>query len=184
MSIIEPILLGMVLSADSFSAAIAMGLRPHRFSDSLKFAFASGGAELFATLTGAVAGEAIISQFTSMTRWIAFSLLFCVAIHMFYEGFRTWRNSNDSAQVIEFHSFNKLLIVAIATSLDALAVGVSLGVSNKPLFPYLVAIGGWALFSTIVGMGIAKKIPEHLLVIFNIIGALILSILAVSILKI
>ncbi|KTD06534.1 putative manganese efflux pump MntP [Legionella gratiana] len=184
MSIIEPILLGIVLSADSFSAAIAMGLRPHRFGDSLKFAFASGGAELIATLIGAVAGEAIISQFSSIAHWIAFSLLFIVAIHMLYEGFKDWRNSNNSVQSVEFHRFTKLIIVAIATSLDALAIGVSLGVSNKPLVPYLVSIGGWAFFSTIVGMGIARKIPEHLSVIFNVIGALILGVLAVNVLKI
>ncbi|QEY52026.1 manganese efflux pump MntP [Legionella longbeachae] len=184
MGIIEPILLGIVLSADSFSAAIAMGVRPHRFSDSLKFAFASAGAELIAAVIGAVAGEAIISQFSSITKWIAFSLLFIVAIHMLYEALKNWKNRNDSIQLIEFHRFGKLLIVAIATSLDALAVGVSLGVSNKPLFPYLVSIGGWALLSTLVGMGIAKKIPEYLSTIFNVIGALILCILAVNILKI
>lgn len=184
MNIIEPLILGMVLSADSFSAAVAMGLRPHKFSDSFRFALVSGGAEFIATFIGVVAGDTIISRFSSIDHWIAFSLLFVVAIHMAYEGVREWRNRNGGIKPLEFHGFIKLLVVAIATSLDALAVGVSLGVANKPLLPYLVSIGVWAFGSTIVGMAIARKIPEHLSAIFNVIGALILFILSIHMLKI
>src|SRR4051794_38946955 len=95
MNIFEPIILGLALSADSFSAAIVMGLKPHQLRDSLKFASLSGGAELIATFIGAVAGEKIISQFSSIDHWIAFLLLLAVAIHMLYENFIEWRNRNQ-----------------------------------------------------------------------------------------
>ncbi len=180
MSIFEPIVLGLVLSADSFSAALAMGLKPHRFSDAFKFASLSGGAELIATFIGAWAGEKIISQFSSIAPWIAFLLLFAVAMHMLYEGFIEWKNRNRSIDVAKFHGFIKLLIVAVATSLDALAIGVSIGVSNKPLYLYLISIGGCAFATTIIGMGIAKRIPKRLSVIFNVIGAFILFVLAIG----
>ncbi|KTC83054.1 manganese efflux pump MntP family protein [Legionella cincinnatiensis] len=183
MSFFEPIILGLVLSADSFSAAIAMGLKPHTLRDSFKFAFLSGGAEFIATFIGAITGEKVISQFSSIDHWIAFLLLLAVSIHMLYEGFVEWKNRNSTIQGVKFHGLIKLLSVAIATSLDALAVGVSLGVSNKPLWPYLISIGGWAFASTIMGMGIAKKIPQRLSAVFNIIGACILLILAVEMMK-
>lgn len=177
MNIFEPIILGLVLSADSFSAAIAMGLKPHKFTDSLKFAFLSGGAELVATFIGAIAGEKIISQFSFIDHWIAFSLLFAVSVHMLYQGLIEWKN-RDIIKRVPFHGVVKLLIVAIATSFDALAVGVSLGVSNKPLWPYFISISGWAFAATIIGMGIAKKLPQRLSALFNILGAFILFILA------
>ncbi|WP_131782865.1 manganese efflux pump MntP family protein [Legionella gresilensis] len=177
MNLLEPIVWGLVLSADSFSAAVALGFRPHKFSDSLKFACSSGGAEVVAVIIGAMAGRKILAQFSSISQWIAFLLLFAVAAHMFYEGIKELKVERTE-QDLKFHSFIKILIVSIATSIDALAVGVSLAISTKPLLPYLISIGVWAFISTIVGMAIAKQVPQRLSAIFNIIGACILLILA------
>lgn len=178
MNILEPIILGLVLCADSFSAAVAMGFRAHKFKDSLKFAFSSGGAETIVTFAGAFAGEKVISQFGFIDHWIAFLLLFSVSAHMFYEGVLELKNKGSHITEVKFHGLVKILIVSFATSIDALAVGVSLGVSGKPLLPYLISIGGFAFMSTIVGMAIARKVPKHLSAIFNMLGALILFILA------
>ncbi|WP_244946896.1 manganese efflux pump MntP family protein [Legionella israelensis] len=177
-NIFEPIILGLVLSADSFSAAVAMGFRPHKFSDSLKFAASSGGAETILTLLGAMAGGKIVSQFSPIDHWIAFILLFSVSAHMVYEGFLELRNKSSHIETIAFHGFAKVLIVSLATSIDALAVGVSLGVSNKPLLAYLLSIGGFAFASVIAGMALARKVPKHLSAVFNLVGAFIIFILA------
>ncbi len=153
----EIIIIGLVLSADSFSAAIAMGARPHKFSDTLKFAFSSGGAEGLVTFLGAIAGARIIAQFDSIDHWVSFILLGAVAIHMAYEGIQEIRSKevHDLAPK-EFHHIMKVIIVSFATSLDAFAVGVSLGVTGKPLLPYVISIGLCALVSTIIVMSIAK----------------------------
>ncbi|STX51033.1 Domain of uncharacterised function DUF [Legionella busanensis] len=177
MNLLEPLIWGMVLSADSFSAAVALGFRPHKFSDSLKFAISSGSAEVVAVIIGAMAGKKILAQFSSVSHWIAFLLLFGVAAHMFYEGIKELK-SGKAEYNLKFHSFIKILIVSIATSIDALAVGVSLAISNKSLLLYLISIGGWAFISTIVGMAIAKQVPKSLSATFNIIGACILFALA------
>lgn len=78
----------------------------------------------------------------------------------------------------KFHSFIKILIVSFATSLDAFAVGVSLGVVGKPLVPFISSIGLWAFFSTIIGMKIASKASSKLGPIFSLIGSLVLITLA------
>ena len=182
MNFFEPIILGMVLSADSFSVSIAMGLKPHKFNDSFKFALMSGVAQLIATLTGAIAGETIISQLGQFDRWIAFFLLFAVFVHMLHEGFVEWKQRHHAIQSIKFHGFTKLFMIAMATSLDALAVGVSLGVSDKSLWPYLMSIGAWTFLSIIIGMGIAKRIPKYFLGGFNIVGATIILIIALEML--
>lgn len=131
---LEVIFLGAVLSADSFSAALAMGSRPFQKMDALKFAISSGGAEALATLFGFWAGANIISYISSLDHWIAFGLLAAVAIHMAYEGIIGLRGpvvqEEDS---VDFHSFTKVLLVSFATSLDAFGVGVGLGIANKSI---------------------------------------------------
>lgn len=177
--IIEVLIVGLVLSADSFSAALAMGSRPHKLSDTLRFAFLSGGAEALVSFLGALAGAKIIAEFDSIDHWISFFLLAAVAIHLAYEGIDALKNKNiEKAEPKEFHSFFKILIVSLATSLDAFAVGVSLGVAGKPLVPYIISIGLWALFSTIIGMNIAKIASKKVGPFFNLIGSLVLFTLA------
>lgn len=178
-NLLEILIVGLVLCADSFSAALAMGARPHRFSDTLKFAFSSGGAEVLVAFLGAIAGAQIIARFELIDNWVAFILLSLVAIHMAYEGIRDLRSKGKTAPQ-NFHSYAKVLIVSFATSLDAFAVGVSLGVSQKPLLPYMTSIGLWAFFSTILGMGIAKRASARLGPASSLLGSAILFALAIK----
>ena len=90
--LLEALLIGLVLSADSFSAAVAMGMRPFTTKDAIKFALASGAAEALVAWFGAFAGENIISSFKSYDHWIAFALLMGVALNMAFEGLRDFRS--------------------------------------------------------------------------------------------
>ena len=156
----EIIIVGLILSADSFSAAVAMGLRPFSKKDAFKFAFSSGGAEALVTLIGAMAGLHLISKIESFDHWIAFILLMGVALHMAYEGFCDLMSKEVKAEKLDFHGFAKVLIVSFATSLDAFGVGIGLGVAEKPITPYVFSIGIWAFISTIVGLYLAKKLSK------------------------
>ena len=182
--IFEVIVVGLILSADSFSAAVAMGHRPFSKKDAFRFAFSSGGAEALVTLIGALAGSQVISRFEAIDHWIAFSLLALVAIHMAYEGFMDLIGKETKEEKLDFHSFTKVLIVSFATSLDAFGVGIGLGISNKPLAPYIVSIGFWAFITTIVGLYLAKKLSRKFGPIMSLVGALVLGVIAVQMLKI
>jgi putative Mn2+ efflux pump MntP len=178
-NIFEVVMVGLVLCVDSFSAALAMGARPHSNRDTLKFALSSGGAEALVSFLGAITGATVVAKFDSVDHWISFFLLAAVALHMAYEGFIELKNmKNKEEKPREFHSFLKVLIVSFATCLDAFAVGVSLGVSDKPLTPFVASIGMWAFFATILGMNIAKFASKKLGSIFSLIGSLVLLILA------
>lgn len=177
---LEALLIGIILSADSFSAAIAMGAREHKTGDALKFACLSGGAEAFVSFLGAIAGAKVISQFDYIDHWISFFLLLGVAFHMAYEGIQEMKGQNEQEEDRKFHSLWKVIIVSFATSLDAFAVGVSLGVSNKALTPYVFAIGLCALLSTLLGMSIAKRASQKLGPIFALIASFVLLILGVK----
>lgn len=183
--VFEVIFLGAVLSADSFSAALAMGSRPFTKSDALKFAFSSGGAEALATLAGFWAGANIINYISSVDHWVAFGLLAAVALHMAYEGISALRGKHgENEENMDFHSFTKVLIVSFATSLDAFGVGVGLGIANKPITPFIFSIGAWAFITTLVGLYIAKTLSGKIGPIFTLIGAVVLGILSIQMLQI
>ena len=159
-SISEIVIVGLVLSADSFSAAVAMGHRSFSKKDAYRFAIASGGAEAIMALTGAVAGTYVISKFSAIDHWIAFILLSGVALHMGYEGLKDIISKTVKVEKLNFHSFKKVLLVSFATSLDAFGVGIGLGIAKKPILPYISSIGLWAFVTTIIGLHIATKLSH------------------------
>lgn len=175
---LEVIILGLILSADSFSAALAMGARKFTNKDAFKFAFSSGGAEALVCFIGTIAGAKIIARFDSIDHWISFILLVAIGLHMIFEGYTELTNKDEKVETEQFHSFFKVLVVSFATSLDAFAIGVSLGISDKPVTPYIISIGLFAFVSTILGLNIAKRASNKLGPIFSFIGAAILIILA------
>ncbi len=180
----EIIAVGLALSADSFSAAVAMGMRPFSRKDAFKFALSSGGAEALVTLAGAMAGLHLISKIQSFDHWIAFGLLMAVALNMAYEGFCALISKEAKTEKLDFHSFTKVLIVSFATSIDAFGVGIGFGVAHKPIFPYIVSIGTFAFVSTIAGLYLAKNISKNFGPVVSLIGSAILAIMAFQMLKI
>ena len=175
---------GLVLSADSFSAAVAMGHRPFSRKDALRFAFSSGFAEAMVALVGALAGSQVISRFEAIDHWIAFFLLLAVALHMAYEGLRDLISKETKEDKLDFHSFTKVLIVSFATSLDAFGFGIGLGISDKPLAPFIISIGLWAFATTIIGLHLAKRLSSKFGPIMSLVGAGVLGIMAFQMLKI
>lgn len=184
MDIFEIVLIGFVLSADSFSAALALGARNHSFKDSLRFALFSGGAESLAALAGALSGKLITHYFDQYDHWIAFILLVLVGINIFKEGLEELRGHGEIEKIEkQFHGNLKLLIVAMATSIDALAVGVGIGSANKIIYPYILSIGLWAFFTTILGMFIANKLSKKIGPYFHFMAAIILILLGINFLR-
>ena len=170
--IYEIIIVGLVLSADSFSAAVAMGHRPFTKKDAYRFAIASGGAEGLMTLLGVLAGS-LISKFAGIDHWIGFILLSGVALHMGYEGIVDLISKTIKEEKLDFHSVKKVLLVSFATSLDAMSVGIGLGISKS----------FWAFATTIIGLQLAKKLARSFGPIMNIVGSIVLGVMAFQILK-
>lgn len=181
LNLMEILLIGLVLSADSFSAALALGARKHDLKDSLKFAFYSGSAEAIAAFIGALSGKIINQYLDRYDHWIAFFLLVLVGINLFKEGLEELKGKSELEEVERnFHGNFKLLIVATATSLDALAVGVGIGSSGKIVYPYILSIGFWAFATTILGMYLGKKLSNRIGPYFHFIAALILILLGLK----
>jgi len=183
----EVLFLGAVLSADSFSAALAMGHRPFTKNDALKFGLASGGAEALATLLGFWAGSRLINFIAAVDHWVAFGLLGAVALHMAFEGVTALLSKGkkeEEEQDVDFHSFAKILLVSFATSLDAFGVGVGLGIANKPITPFIFSIGIWAFITTLIGLYLGRTLSGKMGPVFTLFGASVLGYMSVQMLQI
>lgn len=182
----EVLILGLVLSADSFSAAVAMGSRRFSRIDLLKFAFASSTAEIGATAAGYFAGARLIAAIEAYDHWVAFGLLMAIALHLLWEGISDLRDPliDNGANGEAEHSFLRILLVSVATSLDAFGVGIGLGIAEKPLLPFTISIGGWAFATTILGVYIGNRASKKLGPIFTIIAGLVLGVLSIKMLSI
>jgi len=119
--ILSAILLGVALSMDCFAVSITCGLqktmnRKRGIILALSFAFFQG---LF-PLVGAIIGNFAKEYIQSIDHWIAFALLAAIGIKMLIEGI----NFNINEKVFDFTKPSILITLSIATSIDALIVGI------------------------------------------------------------
>jgi putative Mn2+ efflux pump MntP len=154
----ELILFALVLSADSFSAALAMGARPFTLRRATFFALSSGLGEGLATLVGFRLGMSFVGFLAASVQWLSFGALWAVGLHMIYHSIQDLRAGADRTEEINVHGSLKILVISIVTSFDALGVGVSLGAVDKPIFIYAPVIGLFAIAATYAGLFLAKKL--------------------------
>lgn len=122
MSIIELILLAAGLSMDAFAVSICKGLAMEKnsFKKMGTVGLWFGGFQAIMPLTGYFLGSSFEKYITGFDHWIAFVLLAIIGANMIKESLsKEEENQNDSLD------FKTMLLLAIATSIDALAVGIT-----------------------------------------------------------
>ncbi len=124
---ITTLLIALGLAMDSFSVAIANGLSTKKFktSNALKIAAFFGFFQAIMLILGWYAGVNLLDLISEYDHWVAFFLLTFIGSRMIYESIR-----KESTKLVSSLSIKVLLILSIATSIDALAVGLSLSLLN------------------------------------------------------
>ncbi len=119
-------LIAFAMSTDAFAAAIGKGvkLKKVRFSDALKLGFIFGVIEAITPIIGWLIGRSASSYVESWDHWIALILLCGLGVHMIYESMKAPQEQEPVAT--SKPSLTLTIMTAIGTSIDALAVGVSL----------------------------------------------------------
>jgi putative Mn2+ efflux pump MntP len=181
---IELFLFTIILSIDSFSAAVALGFRHFSLKRAFFFAFSSGFAEGMATAIGFFLGHIAKDLVTEYDHWIAFSLLFLVGSHMCYEAYVEMNSKKVVTDEIKVHGAFKILFISSITSIDSLGVGVSLGLVNKPILLYSFAIGIGAFASTYLGLFLAKRISHKFGGRVELFGGVVLILIGIKMLSI
>lgn len=165
-------LIGLGLSFDSFAVSVSCGLarKEIRFLQACLVASSLAFFQALMPMAGWLIGSAAKNLILSFDHWIAFGLLLIVGIRMIFEGIKS-----ES----KLHSLNPfkpvvLLSLSLATSIDALVVGVSYGFLNvSVIFPVLI-IGSVTFVASMLGMLFGKNIPAKLSRQSIILGGIIL----------
>lgn len=135
----EIIILAVGVSMDALAVSICKGLSVNRLRPRymLSAALWFGGFQALMPLLGYFLGVSFADMVASVDHWIAFVLLGIIGGKMIVEAFR----KDDECEYDPDFSFRTMLILAIATSIDALAVGVSLAFLKVDIVPAVVLIG-------------------------------------------
>ena len=137
MSIVELFILAVGLSMDAFAVSICKGLSLGKIKPKHMCIAGAwfGGFQALMPLIGYYLGSLFADMVTRYSHWVAFALLLAIGGNMIKESLGEEENvSNDMG-------FKSMLLLAIATSIDALAVGVSLAFLKVAILPAVLFIG-------------------------------------------
>ncbi|MDD4798759.1 MAG: manganese efflux pump MntP family protein [Clostridia bacterium] len=123
MSLIELAILAVALSMDAFAVAVCKGLSMSRFSlkKALTVGLYFGIFQAAMPMLGYLLGSLFAEQIRDFDHWIAFALLFIIGIKMVKEGREPKDKKSDDSSL----AFGQMLVLSVATSIDALAVGIT-----------------------------------------------------------
>lgn len=149
MSIFSTTILAFSMSADAFAASVGKGvaLKKPRLQDAAYIGLIFGVVETITPIIGWLAGTAASSLITSIDHWIAFILLGVIGSKMLLESFR-----KGHEEEIREHKLGALILTAIATSIDALAVGATLAFLDMNIWLSALAIGVATFMMATVGI--------------------------------
>jgi putative Mn2+ efflux pump MntP len=173
------LLIAFVLAMDSFSVSIARGfsiLKEKQSIEAVKTGFFFGVFQGGMPIVGWLVGISVIEFISGFDHWIAFALLCFIGTRMVYESF-----SQDSKKIICSSNLKVLFVLSIATSIDALAVGLSLSFLETSIIMPAIIIGIITFFLSFIGVFIGKKFGSYIDKI-GILGGVILIVIAIRIL--
>lgn len=141
MDIISILLIGVGLAMDAFSVSVTDGifLKKPTVLQATKIAFFFGMFQFIMPCIGYLLGSAFASYIQAFDHWIAFVLLAFIGGKMLIEAMN--EKDEDEKEIKNPLSFTTLFVLAVATSIDALAVGVTFATINVPLIFASTLIG-------------------------------------------
>ena len=149
MSILEILLLGIGLSMDAFAVSICKGLSTKKlqFKHYLIIGAWFGGFQALMPFLGYLLGITFSSLITSIDHWIAFALLAFIGFNMIREA-----RSDEENESNDRFDFKTMLPLAVATSIDALAVGVTFAFLRVNIVPAVSFIGCITFLLSAIGL--------------------------------
>lgn len=180
MSLITVILIAVGLGVDAFSVAIGIGAVNDKktWAPVLRLAVSFGLFQFVMPIVGWFAGLTVVETIASFDHWIAFALLSLFGGKMIYEGFKRDGEKKREDQTVGW----TLLMLSVATSIDALAVGFSFSVLKNPILLPAMIIGMVCFLMTAAGMIFGKGLAKIFGKKVEIFGGLVLIAIGIKIL--
>ena len=181
MGIIELFILAVGLSMDAFAVSVCKGLAMKQAPIKAQLVCGAwfGGFQALMPLIGYYLGTLFIDAISAIDHWIAFGLLVLIGVNMLREALSKDEEETPDADL----SVKTMFIMAVATSIDALAVGISLamaGVSNIYLAVLLIGLTTFVLSA--VGVKVGSIFGSRYEKKAEVVGGIILILLGFKIL--
>ena len=183
MTLWELLLIAVALSMDAIAVAVCKGLATKKLSPGGMLTVGAwfGGFQAIMPLIGWLIASKFSKYITKFDHWIAFALLAAIGINMIREALQKDDEGAESASL----GFKTMLIMALATSIDALAIGVSfafLGMTGEKVIPAVCCIGAVTFALSAAGMKIGAVFGAKYKSKAEIAGGVILIALGIKIL--
>ena len=180
MDLISIFFLALALAMDAFAVAVSTGivLKKVTFRQFFRLSFHFGLFQFLMPVIGWLAGLSVQKFIQDYDHWIAFLLLAFIGGKMIHEAFQKEEeeNNNDPTRGVT------LVVLSVATSIDALAVGFSLALLRVSIWFPAIIIGIVAAAMTLLGMVIGKSAGLLFGKRVSVMGGIILFVIGIKIL--
>ena len=155
---IQTLLIGIGLSMDAFAVSICKGLGMSKLNkmQMLIIALYFGGFQALMPYLGWAAGAKFSTYVSQYANLIAFILLSIIGGKMIFEALTESEDCDDDGIKDKKLSHKELLFLAVATSIDALAVGISFAFLDVPIIPSIIIIGLTTFLISLLGVVIGN----------------------------
>ena len=182
--LVEFLLLGVGLAMDAFAVSICKGLAMRKVNkkQAVIIALFFGGFQAIMPVIGWLLCKGFQTYIEAFDHWIAFALLAFIGVKMIIE---TLREKEDDVVIEEMDpplDMKEMLMLAIATSIDALAVGISLAALDRTIVESAAIIGVVTFVISIIGVYIGKFFGNRYKKRAELTGGIILVLIGVKIL--
>ena len=178
MGVIELLLISVGLAMDAFAVSVGKGmtLKQVRPRHALNAGAWFGAFQALMPIIGYFVGRSFASYVASVDHWIAFGLLILIGANMIREA--VW---GDDEEIDGNFGFRTMLLMAIATSIDAMAVGISMAFLDVNIWMSALVIGVVTLSLSAVGVYLGSLFGSRLGSKAGVVGGLILIAIGIKI---
>jgi putative Mn2+ efflux pump MntP len=182
MGIAEIFLIGVGLSMDAFAVSVCKGLsmRKVNWTYALVIALFFGVFQALMPIIGFFLGSAFLWLIEPIDHWIAFGLLAIVGVNMIVEAVR--EDDSCPPDDVSRIDFKELFMLAIATSIDALAVGISFALLSVSIWSSALLIGLTTFVLSLIGVVVGNAFGSRFKKASAIVGGVILLTIGAKIL--
>ena len=174
---IEVVILAVALSMDAFAVSIGLGAKKNTPGLALKAGFFFGIFQALMPFIGYLGGKGILGWIDAYAHWVAFGLLALIGAKMIYEGIH-----EGIEEDISDITNKMMLILAIATSIDAMAAGFSLTLLDATPYIACLVIGAITFAFSWAGVLIGRKSGTWLASKAEVFGGIVLILIGIKIL--
>ena len=180
MNFLTILFIALGLSMDSFAVSVTSGLmiKKAKFISFIKFCFVLASFQALMPVIGWILGKQLKVYIESSDHWVAFILLLIIGGKMIWEGSKKVENRK------QFDPFNTIILLGLglATSIDALVIGLGFGFLDVMIIYPVLIIGVTTFIAAVIGIFIGGKLQKTVDLRLEILGGLVLIGIGIKIL--